>query len=163
MNAEQALDAVSTYMVEHDESLAVAERSTFGRLLAIFEHAEQAEFFVQGGITAFHPAQMTRHLDVDPIAAETAGGVSEKIAITMAVSVSKLFCCDWGIAVTGFTEPDPQRELDHKLYAYYAISYQGICRKSGRIEALKDSPGMLEQLYAEQTLINLAALFYEQS
>lgn len=111
-------------MLEHKETLAVAESVTSGLLQAAFSLAEEATSFYQGGITAYNLGQKSRHLKIDPIYAEACNCVSERTAIEMANHVCELFSSTWGIGITGYAAPIP--ELGVKtLHAYFAFSYSG--------------------------------------
>ena len=77
----------------------------------------------QGGLTVYNLGQKCRHLGVNPIQALECNCVSDKVAVEMAISVCKLFTSDWGIAITGYSTPVP--ESDNKLFAYFAIAFQG--------------------------------------
>lgn len=87
MKVERPLERIKTYMLAHTETLAVAESVTSGCLQAALSLAEDATRFFQGGITAYNLGRKARHLKIDPIHAQEANCVSEKVAIEMAEQV----------------------------------------------------------------------------
>ncbi len=123
MNIMRPLDRIKQYMLEHSESLSVAESVTAGNPQAAFSLADDATRFYQGGITAYNLGQKARHLKIDPIQGLENNCVSEKIAVEMASHVCSLFSSTWGIGITGYATPVPELKIN-KLFAYYAFSYR---------------------------------------
>lgn len=111
-------------MLQHRQTLAVAESVTSGHLQAALSLATDATRFFQGGITVYNVGQKTRQLDIDPIYGLSCNCVSEDIAIKMAESVCNRFCCDWGIGIVGYAAPVPELRI-RTPFAYYAFSAKG--------------------------------------
>jgi hypothetical protein len=87
MNEQKNLEAIRKAIISRDETLAIAESVTSGHLQAALPRAEEATYFYHGGITVYNLEQKTRHLGVDPIAADTTNSVAPRIAQTMAEQV----------------------------------------------------------------------------
>ncbi|MGN6292909.1 MAG: hypothetical protein ACTHMV_09220 [Chitinophagaceae bacterium] len=62
----------------------------------------------------------------------------------MALHVCDQFNSDWGLAITGYASPVP--ESGHKLFAFYAISFQGNITDQGKIIP-PDNNSLGTQLY----------------
>ena len=137
-------------MVNHDETIAVAESVTSGLLQAALSSADKAMDFYQGGITAYNLGQKSRHLLVEPIHALSSNCVSEQVSKEMALNVCKLFSSDWGIGVTGFASPVP--ESGNKLFAYYAIVRRDEIVLSEKIEPAKDNLFAIQLVYVNDLL-----------
>jgi nicotinamide-nucleotide amidase len=118
------ISSIKDYMLQHKESLAVAESVTSGHLQAALSLADGATQFFQGGITAYNIGQKSRHLKVDPIHAIESNCVSSRMAEEMALHVAELFSSHWSIAITGYAVPVPELKIDDR-FAFYAIGYQG--------------------------------------
>lgn len=153
---EKSLEIIRKYMVDHDETLSVAESVTAGNLQAALSLAEEATYFFQGGITAYNIGQKSRHLDVDPIVSEMCNCVSEKVAVSMATSCCKLFCSDWSIAITGYAVPVPEWGVTNLLHAYYAFSYQGINVYVSKIETQHMGSKKVQQFYTSYLIKTFA-------
>ncbi len=129
-----SLDAISKYMIAHEQSVAAAESVTSGHIQAAFSLAKKATQFFQGGITAYNLGQKSRWLKVDPIHALSCNCVSEKVAGEMALHVCKVFSSHWGIGITGYAAPDENNPRDY-LFAICAIAFEGKVVKTKTIKA----------------------------
>ncbi|HET9055072.1 MAG TPA: nicotinamide-nucleotide amidohydrolase family protein, partial [Cyclobacteriaceae bacterium] len=127
-------ERIKQYMLDHNESLAVAESVTSGQLQAALSLAEDATRFYQGGITAYNLGQKTKHLGIDPIHGEAYNCVSEQIAVSMAEQVCSLFSSGWGIGITGYAAPVPELKIK-TLHVYYAFAHHGKKTYSKKITA----------------------------
>lgn len=114
------LEEIKSLLIANKQTVAVAESVTSGHLQAAFSNATDAACFFQGGITAYNLGQKCRQLDVEPIQALECNCVSENISEQMAREVSRLFLSDYGIAVTGYATPVPEKGID-ELFAYLCI------------------------------------------
>lgn len=92
-----------------------------------------------------------KHLQVEPIHAESCNCVSEKVAIEMASNVCKLFSSDWGIGITGYAVPVP--ESDQRLFAYYAIANKEKIILKKKIFAKEDET-LIVQLFFVNTVLS---------
>jgi PncC family amidohydrolase len=121
------LDRVAEALIKNSHTVAVAESVTAGNLQVAFSMAEGATDFFPGGLTAYNINQKVKHLKVDPVHALACNCVSEQVAREMAKEISKLFNADWGIGITGYAAPIPEKNITD-LYACFAIYYKGECR-----------------------------------
>lgn len=158
---EKIINAVRKFMVMHHETLSVAESVTSGLLQSAFASAQEASLFFQGGISAYNVGQKVRHLDVEPIHAIASNCVSEKVAEQMALNVCTMFRSDWGISVTGYAAPAP--EADNKLFAYYAIAYQGKIVKHAKLNPVMQHPAEVKNAYIEGILKGFHTIIQTQN
>ncbi|MGN6646005.1 MAG: CinA family protein [Cytophaga sp.] len=158
---EKLIATIKATLVEHEETIAVAESVTSGLLQSAFASAENASLFFQGGITTYNLGQKARHLNVEPIHALTNNCVSEKIAEQMALNVSVMFHSDWGIAVTGYASPVP--ESGNKLFAYYSIVFKNEILKTARLEPEKMEPEEVQRFYIEEILKQFHKIIVKES
>ena len=147
-------DQIGKILIAHQQTIAVAESVTAGHLQTSLSLAEKALDFFQGGITAYNIGQKTRHLDIDPIHAIANNCVSEKVAIGMAKNVALLFNADWGIGITGYASPVPEKNIE-ELFSCFAICFRNTIVTSQKIKATKDSPLAVRLYYNKQVLQEL--------
>jgi nicotinamide-nucleotide amidase len=157
------LKSISKHLVSKGETLAIAESVTSGRLQAELSLADKATDFFQGGLTAYNLGQKVRHLHVDPIAAGRSNCVSLQISSTMALSVCNLFSSDWGIAVTGYASPMPERKVQKILFAWLAIAYHGLVVSTQKIELKKISMLQAQEYYVKTILVSFDLLLKKKS
>lgn len=150
---QKIVSKIKEELISNEETLAVAESVTSGFLQAAFSSAEMASSFFHGGITVYNIGQKYRHLFVDPIHALSCNCVSERVSEEMALHVCDLFNSNWGIAITGYASPMPQAH--NRLYAYYAIAYNGKIVFKGMMNADNQEPGIDTQLYYVRSLLNI--------
>jgi len=151
------VSVLSRYMLDHEETLSVAESVTSGHLQAAISLANNARKFFEGGITAYNLGQKSRHLHLNPIHAEANNCVSERIAHEMAVNVCKLFSSDWGIGITGYAAPVPECDIT-TLFAFYAISYRGNVLRSKRITCKKKQVHIVQEFYVNTILLDFSRI-----
>lgn len=160
MKVKLSLKHIKQYMLDHHESLAVAESVTSGRLQAVLSLTEEATRFYQGGITAYNLGQKSRHLGIDPIHGEAHNCVSEQIAVSMATHVCELFSSDWGIGITGYAAPVPALKIKTR-YAYYAFAHKGKKMHTKKITAPAMSIPKVQQYFVEEMLKDFAAHLWD--
>ena len=80
----------------------------------------------------------------------------------MAYEVTRLFSCDWGIAITGYAAPVPEYSID-ELFAYYAISFQQKLLEVKKIKAEKNDPMKVQIFYVNNILTDFQRLLEHQS
>lgn len=148
------LKGIRDLLIDRKESIAVAESVTAGHLQVALSLAEDAMEFFQGGITAYNVGQKTKHLHVDPIHALSCDSVSEKVAAQMALHAGYLFGSDWGISVTGYASPMPEKNI-HELFACYAIAFRGNCLFNQTVMAGQGTPEHIRYFYTNQVLKHL--------
>jgi len=132
---KKAIETIRCFLLEHQETIAVAESVTSGFIQLAFSTAKDASKFYQGGITAYNVGQKYKHLHVEPIHAISCNCVSEKVAVEMALNICQLFESDWGLGITGYAAQ--VEESDNKLFAYFAIAYRGKVVNKKKLNAIK--------------------------
>jgi PncC family amidohydrolase len=142
---------------EQDQTIAVAESVTAGQLQVALSLADKAMEFFQGGITAYNLGQKSKHLGIDPIHAMCTDCVSQQIASGMAVHVSRLFNCNWGIGITGYASTVPEKNIE-ELFACFAISRDGEVVECETINAEIKEPLEVRQFYTTYVLEHLLKL-----
>ncbi len=155
-NVELANEA-GQLLKKGNQTIAVAESVTAGQLQVSLSLAEKAMDFFQGGITAYNLGQKSKHLGIDPIKALCNDCVSEPIASRMASAVATLFNCDWGIGITGYASPVPEKNIE-ELFACYAITQNGEVLECKTITAEKMDPMSVRQFYTRHILERLVHL-----
>ena len=153
---EPSIHAIRTNLLKQKQTIAVAESVTSGFFQAALSSGQDASKFFQGGITAYNLGQKCRHLNIEPIHASSCNCVSEKMAQDMALSVSKMFISNWGIATTGYASTVP--ESDNKLFAYFAIAFKQKVILSGRIDTEDKNPQEAQVYFVDCVLKELVTL-----
>jgi len=149
------LNKIGKRLTAKQETIAVAESVTAGLLQLALASIKDARKFFQGGFTVYNIGQKYKHLDVEPIHAESVNCVSLQVSSQMAIAVQEKFCSDWGIGITGYATPAP--EGDNKLFAYYAISHKNKILAKGKIDAKKGRPIDVQLWYVEVVLRKVEA------
>lgn len=144
------IDDVKKYLVEHNESIAVAESVTSGLLQTAFGSTPDATNFYQGGITAYNVGQKYRHLLIEPIHALSCNCISQKVANEMALNVCTLFKSNVGVAVTGYASA--VEESGNKLFAYYTIVYNKRILVAEKVEPRAKEPFCVQLEYVNVVL-----------
>lgn len=144
-------DRLRDLLLERKLTVSVAESVTAGHLQVAFSMAEWASEFFQGGITTYNLGQKARHLHVDPIHALTCNSVSEIVAAEMAKHVTKLFMSDWGIGITGYASPIPERNI-YELYACYSFCKRDSKVTTRTVKAEGNTPGEIRRFYTNHIL-----------
>ncbi|GAA4461176.1 hypothetical protein GCM10023093_05380 [Nemorincola caseinilytica] len=147
---EKKSGVIRDHLVQHEETVSVAESVTSGALQFLLCGIADAERFYQGGITAYNIGQKYRHLRVEPIHAKAHNCVSAKVAEQMAVNVCGMFDSDWGIGVTGYATPVPVS--GNKLFCYFAVSYKGIIQVSEKVSCKKMLPEKVQHFFARKVM-----------
>lgn len=155
-------EEAGSILLFYKQTVAVAESVTGGHLQVAFSLAEKAGLFFQGGITTYNLGQKTKQLNVDPILAESCNSVSEEIAAQMAKNVCSLFCSDWGIAVTGYAAPIPEKNIS-QLFSCYAIYFRGKEMARQTIQAENKSSYQVNVYYTRQILSQFTEILVSNS
>ena len=153
---------IGNSLIKRQETVAVAESVTSGLIMAELSLLKNATEFFQGGLTAYNLGQKTKQLSIDPILAEKENCVSEMISEEMAINIAKLFCCPWGIAITGYAVPVPALDIK-KCFAYYSIAYEGGIMFSGKIETSMKGQRRVQEYYVRIVLERLGDLLGENN
>jgi nicotinamide-nucleotide amidase len=120
---DEVIDSIRDILMNKKATIAVAESVTSGHLQAALSSGKDASKFYQGGLTAYNAGQKCRHLNIEPIAALDNDCVTEQVACEMAVQVTDLFISDYGIAITGYANTVPEKNIN-SLHAFFAISHR---------------------------------------
>lgn len=148
------LDNLSKVLIQRGETVSVAESVTAGKLQVALSMGDGATDFFPGGITAYNINQKVKHLKVDPVHALACNCVSEQVAREMAREVNRLFNSDWGVAITGYAAPIPEKNLTD-LFACFSIYYKEECKLAKTIEGKGKDPLALRYYYSNQVLCHL--------
>ncbi|MBV9987740.1 MAG: CinA family protein [Chitinophagaceae bacterium] len=149
---KQTLDQIRDILVERKQTVAVAESVTSGLLQAAFSNATDAALFFQGGITAYNLGQKCRHLCVEPIHALDCDCVSEKVSVQMATEVCRLFTSHYGIGITGYATPIPEKKVT-ELFAHLCIVHNGTIMLAKKIDPA-DKTALDAQLHFTGTVMD---------
>jgi nicotinamide-nucleotide amidase len=84
--------------------------------------------------------------------------VSEAIAKQMAIRIGELFCSSYGIGITGYASPLPEKNI-RQLFAFYAIAHDGKICSDGKLYTSKTSAYDAQNDYALQLLKILVDCF----
>jgi nicotinamide-nucleotide amidase len=136
---------IRSQLLKKHQTIAVAESATAGLLQFALSTIQDASQFFQGGITTYNVGQKYKHLAVEPIHALDVNCVSNLVAKQMALACCRLFSSHWGIGVTGYATPVPSS--GNKLFAYYAIAYNGKIKLTGMIRHAGGEPTEVQEAY----------------
>lgn len=157
---EKLIQKIKDNLLKKEQTIAVAESVTAGFLQAALASAENASSIFQGGLTAYNLGQKCRHLNVNPIHAESCNCVSQKMAVDMALNITHSFTSNWGIGITGYATA--VSESHNELFAYYAIVQDGKVLSAKEIKVDKNKePGLEVQLHYVQVVLNDLATLLE--
>lgn len=154
---KEKTDQIGIFLKKRDQTIAIAESVTAGQLQTSFSFADNAMDFFQGGITVYNLGQKSKHLGIDPIHAMHTNCVSEQIASAMALEVARLFNSHWGIAITGYATPVPEKNIKD-LFACFAISRNSTIQVCKTLEAPNHDPLTVRQYYISYLLDKLLQL-----
>lgn len=127
------IEEVKNQLLKREWTIAIAESVTAGLVQFALSQAEDARRFFQGGMTVYNIGQKCRLLGVDPIHALECNAVSPRVARQMAEHIVDAFCCQVGMAVTGYAAPVPEKAVE-KPFAYFCIYADGRPLSEGRLE-----------------------------
>lgn len=151
----KTVDKISRVLQEKNLTVAVAESCTAGLITNAFSQADDATLILQGGITAYNLGQKAKHLNVNPVVAETCNSVSKEVAEKMALEIASAFNAEIGLAITGYAQPVAGLGIK-SAYAFIAVAENGKVVLSKKI--LGDaSKNLFENqcIFTEKTLNEL--------
>ena len=151
LSAKELVDRIGKILLSKNETVAVAESVTAGDLQFQFSQGESARKFFEGGLTTYTITQKTKHLQVDPVHALAANCVSEIVSCEMSMNVAKMFMTDWGIGVTGYAAPVPEKGI-RETFAFYSIHHKNEEVARGRIDVENNSPSDTQKQFSLQVL-----------
>jgi PncC family amidohydrolase len=152
----EVLNTIGKSLLKKKQTIAVAESVSSGLLQAALSSIPNESGFYHGGITAYNLAQKYRHLRIEPIHAKSVNCVSQKVADDMALGVCALFGSDWGISITGYATPVP--ESGNKIFAHYAIAFQGKIKAKGRLKKMSADSIKVQLHYVNTTIARMKDL-----
>jgi nicotinamide-nucleotide amidase len=156
------INSIKEILIKNQLTLAVAESVTAGHIQAAISAATEASFFFQGGITVYNAGQKTRHLHVEPIYAMKDDCVSQEVANQMALSVNNLFVSHYGISITGYATPVPEKDIT-ELSAFYSIAAGNKIMLSGKIQSKFTNSIEVQIDYTNQVLESFHGLLSSKS
>jgi len=145
------LEYISQSLMTADETIAIAEGVTSGCLQLAFSQMPNAPLFYKGGLTTYTMQEKVKLLKIDAREAEECDCVSENIAETMALNVSRLFESDWAIATTGYCTP--VRNSSYKIYAFFSFAYKGEIVMTRKLELHPKTQALNAQLYYTEFIL----------
>ncbi len=148
---EKLFKRIGEYLLSGDETVSTAESVTAGFLQFSFSQMKDASQFFKGGMTAYTLEEKVNLLEVDPVEAQQCKCVSPHMAGTMALQVGKVYKTDWSIGVTGYATP--VEESEGKLFAYFAIAYQGKVVLSEKLDLHSRTKPINAQLYYSEFIL----------
>ena len=162
MYNDKVIDNSKNVLIDRRETIAVAESATAGHLQVALASAENASKFFQGGITAYNLGQKAKHLNIEPIHAESCNCVSENVATQMALNAAKLFTSDWAVGITGYAAPAPECSVD-RPFVFYAICFRDKLLRVEKIESDKKDPIKVQIFFADKILEDIYKLAKDHS
>ncbi|WP_431215929.1 CinA family protein [Puia sp. P3] len=145
------VETIKNLLLKLHETVAVAESVTSGHLQAALSLAEDARRVFQGGITVYNVGQKCRQLGVEPVHALECDGVSPLVAEEMARSVAERFCASFGIGITGYAAPVPEKNIE-ETYAFFCIYGRGKSLKLERLEGPDEDAITVQVFYVNSVL-----------
>lgn len=97
---------IANYMLEHKQTLSVAESCTGGKIASLFTSLPGASGFFYGSVTSYDNSVKSNVLGVSSCILEQYGAVSRECAEAMATGVRKVLGTDFGLSTTGIAGPD---------------------------------------------------------
>ncbi len=135
--------------------VAVAESLTVGRVQAALGRWSGASGYFAGGLTAYALEAKVRLLGVDATHAVDVNAVSAQVAIEMAAGAARLFHAEFGVATTGYAEPDAARGVAHPC-AWVAVTGGGTASSAAFVEGPGLGREAMQALAAAEALRLLA-------
>jgi nicotinamide-nucleotide amidase len=145
------IEVIRDHLLERHETVAAAESVTAGHLQAALSLAENARQLFQGGVTVYNVGQKCRQLRVEPVHALECNGVSPLVAEQLASHVADLFCSHFGIGITGYAAPVPEKGIGQP-FAFFCIYGKGRALGAGRMEGPDKEAMQVQVYYANRVL-----------
>jgi nicotinamide-nucleotide amidase len=146
-------------------SLSVAESLTGGHVQAMITSVAGASDYFRGGVTAYTLDEKTKILGVTRAPAKRVNGVSQQVAVEMALGVSRVFGTDLAVSTTGYAEPSTKHGIKHPM-AWWAICHRqdhsgGAVMISGCVEVRGEKRVSVQHKVAEAVLLELTKYLRE--
>ncbi|MBD8084183.1 CinA family protein [Chryseobacterium caseinilyticum] len=145
------LQNIGQCLASAGETVAVAESVTAGFLQFSFSQIDDSSNIFKGGLTVYDKTQKEKvmKLGQDRITGEEL--VSGEIAEEMALKISEIFDTDWGIGITGYSQPS--EFSDFKTFAYFSFAYKGEIILTKILELHPRTEAVNAQLYYTEFLL----------
>ncbi len=151
------VNAIKEIAIEKKLTVSVAESLTSGNIQSVLTSVSGSSKFFVGGVTTYNIDQKVNLLGVDRIRAEKCNCVSLYVANQMAVGCCEMFNSDFSIAITGYSEPYEEENVEIP-FCFYAIGYKGTVIDNGRVESITIKRNDNRQLFSQRAITKL----YEQ-
>lgn len=139
------LQNIGQCLSEANETIAVAESVTAGFLQFSLSQIHDASKVFKGGVTAYDREQKKGLLKVQLQPENTEELISEHVSQQMALKIAEVFETDWGIGITGYSQPS---ELsNYRTFAYFSFAYKGEIILSKILELHPRTESVNAQLY----------------
>jgi nicotinamide-nucleotide amidase len=125
--------ALHARLLASGRKVAAAESLTVGRVQADLGRWSGASAYFAGGVTCYTIEAKVRLLGVDAAHAAEVNAVSPQVAVEMARGAARLFGADFGVATTGYAEPDPARGAA-RPFAWVAVVSGGAEPRVARVD-----------------------------
>ncbi|WP_312077067.1 nicotinamide-nucleotide amidohydrolase family protein [Chryseobacterium sp.] len=145
------LQNIGQCLSEAGETIAVAESVTAGFLQFSFSQIQDAAKVFKGGLTVYDKTQKKDLLKVALDRMTYKELVSEEIAEEMALKIAEVFGTDWGIGITGYSQPSEVSEF--KTFAYFSFAYKGEIILTKILELHPRTESVNAQLYYTEFLL----------
>ena len=145
------LQNIGQYLSDANETVSVAESVTAGFLQFSFSQIYDAPKVFRGGLTVDEKNQKKQLLKVDSDRFSDEDLVSKEVAQEMALKISEIFDTDWGIGITGYSEPTEMS--DFKTFAYFSFAYKGEIILTKILELHPRTEPVKAQLYYTEFLL----------
>ena len=100
---------VGALLRDRDESLALAESCTSGRLASWVTSIPGASAYLMEGAVVYSNEAKIRCCGVSPALTDTHGAVSEPVAVALASGIRERADTTWGVGITGIAGPGGAR------------------------------------------------------
>jgi nicotinamide-nucleotide amidase len=151
------LQTISRNLISKKETIAVAESMSSGVLQLALSALPDSAGFYQGGLTSYTLGQHRNHFQPGSArSSETHECVSQSAAVNMSFHIAELYSSDWGVGITGYTQPVP--ESDNRVYAWYAIAHKNKLVHTEKISLRKNYPAHVQVQYANFVLEKISSL-----
>ena len=120
---KELLESVIDFLVNGNQTLAIAESCTGGFLSSCFTSQSGASNYFQGSMVAYSNDIKNKFLHIKSTDIHRYGVASQHVAELMAQNIKTQYATDFGLATTGYVDFIPNNNLsNHFLYAWVAIS-----------------------------------------
>lgn len=151
------VESIKILAIEKKLTISVAESLTSGNIQSMLGSVSGSSKFFVGGVTAYNINQKVNLLGVRRHEADKCDCVSSNIANQMAVGCLEMFGSDLSIAITGYSEPCSEKNVENP-FCYYAIGYKGTVIENEKIESISKERNLNRHIFAQRVIQKL----YEQ-